>query len=49
MSFNPNLKEFYKKNEDITIFGTIWAFMWRAYVLIFGICVAIGLLVEIFS
>lgn len=46
--FDPKLDDFFK-NEDLTMFGVIWSLVWRFYVLVLGVCLAAGLLVELFS
>ena len=43
MDYNPDLKEFMKKNEDLTVMGLFWAGYWRFLIIIFGIYAVIGI------
>lgn len=44
-------KQIKVKQEELKVkvdFGTVWALMWRAYVILFGIGFTIGILVSMF-
>ena len=46
------MKKVQVENEKVEInvdFKMVWEFMWRAYVILFGIGFAIGILVSMFS
>jgi len=46
------MKKVQVENEKVEInvdFKMVWAFMWRAYAILFGIGFAIGILVSMFS
>jgi len=45
--FNPKLKEFLEENPNQTILGFAWSCYWRLYVTIFGIAIAIAILVQL--
>ena len=47
--FNPKITDFLKDNKDVTILGLWWSMLWRFYVALFGIYLALILLVVILS
>lgn len=49
MNFNPTIKEFLKKNPDLTVIGLCWAGWWRLYVCILGAYAVIGVCVGLFA
>lgn len=43
MSFNPKVKEFMKKKEDLTVLGLYWAGFWRFSLIYLGVYIAFSI------
>ena len=49
MSINPKVKDFLEKNKDITVIGLWWSLYWRGVAVVFGVYLAVMLVVAILT
>ncbi len=47
VSVNPRLHEFLDRKKDITMIGLWWALYWRAFLVIFGGLIILGLVITL--
>jgi len=45
--WNPKVKDFLDEDENKTLISFAWSCWWRVAVIVYGICLVLGLIIEL--